>query len=137
MLTRKGSRPRSSIFVLFACLSVCLLISHPCSPERDGSTPLHVAARSGHARTLRLLLTLPSAHPDHPDAASHTPLHLACTVGRPAAAVVLLGAGADPNVADINGDTSLMWACYNDNHRYVIFFCDFFLCSTLAGFYCF
>ena len=43
----------------------------------------------------------------------YTPLHLASGAGRTGAVTVLLGQGADPNIASRSGDTPLHLACQN------------------------
>lgn len=72
--------------------------------NENGDTCMHVAAKSGHAEIVSLLLHH-GAERDRLGSRSRTPLHLASIYGHLEAADVLLAAGADANIVlmDANG----------------------------------
>ena len=76
---------------------------------RNGRTPLHYAAESGHVEMIRALF-LAQAKLDLPDEKRMTPLHLAANSNQDAAAACLIGCGANPNAQHIGGQTPLMLA---------------------------
>lgn len=84
-----------------------------------GSTPLHLAARLGHAGIVDCLIE----HDADVDARDfqyeYTPLHCAAAFGSKMAAAVLLRNGAKPNERDCRDRTYLYLAAYN-NHPSVI-----------------
>ncbi|XP_047104840.1 ankyrin repeat, PH and SEC7 domain containing protein secG-like [Schistocerca piceifrons] len=72
----------------------------------EQSTPLHWAARSGHAGVVRLLVGA-SADPNARDRWGRTPLHIAAMRGDAEAAAELLLAGADRGARNEDGRTPL------------------------------
>ncbi|XP_049796997.1 poly [ADP-ribose] polymerase tankyrase-1-like [Schistocerca nitens] len=74
--------------------------------SRYQSTPLHVAADSGHAGVVRLLAGA-SAYPNARDFLGRTPLHWAAVGGHAEAAAELLLAGADRGALDDEARTPL------------------------------
>ena len=91
----------------------------------DGWTALHLAAAQGHLALVRGLLAVPNMSVDALGSANRTPLLLACGARRyedfddePAAdgaemqevVRLLLGAHADPNLADVDECSPLMYA---------------------------
>ena len=87
--------------------------------DPDGFTPLHLAARSGHANVVAVLLAK-GADVNATDHIGETPLHLAANEGRQEIAEKLLAAGADVNAKGDNGWTPMRVASYC-RHRRVIF----------------
>eukprot|EP01116_Phalansterium_solitarium_P002159 TRINITY_DN1202_c0_g1_i11.p2 TRINITY_DN1202_c0_g1~~TRINITY_DN1202_c0_g1_i11.p2 ORF type:complete len:361 (+),score=111.58 TRINITY_DN1202_c0_g1_i11:3888-4970(+) len=77
----------------------------------NGSSPLHVAAESGHADLVGTLLHDETVAVDGRNVHEETPLFLAATDGREAAVSALLAAGANPNLPDESGHTPLAVAC--------------------------
>lgn len=99
---------------LFGCVSMALLISActgiPLGREGShdaGAAHLHAVTRAGNPSTLKNLLN----HRVNPDArepeTSRTLLVTAILAGRRDQLVVLLRAGADPNLTDSVGNTAL------------------------------
>lgn len=83
----------------------------------SGATPLQMTANQfrgdlshDHAQVLDLLLQAKALIDERAGALSRTALHLAVTSGTAHAVKLLLDYGADPLLADKNGDTSIMLA---------------------------
>ncbi len=76
---------------------------------REGFTPLHEAALSGHDVLCRLLCEC-GADRDLRDFYGKSALHVACEAGHLGAAGVLLRYGADPVLRDLTGATPLIYA---------------------------
>lgn len=79
------------------------------SKDQDGSTLLHLAARTGQRDVAALLL----AHKAEVDARcndGNTPLHLAASTGKIDVAKLLLAHKANINARNVNGDTPLYLA---------------------------
>lgn len=72
-------------------------------------SPLHLAARSGHAALVGFLLAS-GDDANRRDAAGQTPLHLVAALGRDGVVEKLLKSGADVNATDTAGETPLMEA---------------------------
>jgi len=77
----------------------------PESPDHEGWTLIHEAARKGHDRILELLLQH-GAYRDRLDRFHRTPLHEAAEEGRLACVRVLLEDGADIRFNDSDGRTA-------------------------------
>ncbi len=73
------------------------------TPQGDGMTALHWAARSGHAGTARLLLEAGANPGATTRNGAYTPLHLASQSGNASIVRDLLAAGADPNAPTSTG----------------------------------
>lgn len=72
----------------------------------DGETLLILATRHGHPETVRLLLAQ-GARPDQADHQQITPLMEAAITNRTDLLDLLLAAGADPGLTDVDGHTAL------------------------------
>ena len=79
------------------------------TPQPDGTTALHWAARHDDLSTAKSLLAA-KANPNAANRYGVTPLSLACTNGTAALVTALLAAGADANLALRGGETPLMTA---------------------------
>ena len=81
--------------------------------DRNGMTPLLLAARKGNSETVRLLL----AHGANVNAQDYylawTPLILASALGHKKVVKLLLEHGADIDIKDQNGMTALKYAVKN------------------------
>lgn len=94
-------------------------LPHPC-PTSDmaaaapGERALHIAARNGKVEIVRLLLERARANPNATDDKGGTPLLAACDSSNVHVEVVrlLLGAGADPALAETNGIVPLHVVAY-------------------------
>ena len=82
------------------------------------STPMHLAARHGHAEVVKVLLE-EGAKLTVSDEEGRTPLHIASKYSQPIVLSLLLDAGADCNVADNYHATALAIACERGNHEVV------------------
>lgn len=80
----------------------------------SGETPLHYAARDGHAEVARALIE-GGAYVDIRDAEGVTALLVAARFGHLNYAQVLVEAGADVNMADNSGNSPLMYAARDSN----------------------
>ncbi|KAK4207314.1 ankyrin repeat-containing domain protein, partial [Rhypophila decipiens] len=91
--------------------AVSLLLQYradPSSSNLDGYTPLYYALVQGYQNSARRLLA--AVTPNNPIVYvphNTTALHVACRYAFSSMAKVLLEAGADPNLGDINGRTPL------------------------------
>ncbi|XP_069491549.1 ankyrin repeat domain-containing protein 27 isoform X2 [Ambystoma mexicanum] len=84
--------------------------------NRDGFTPLHIAAQHGHPGLVSLLLKH-GANVGAKNGNYAVPLHLACQAGNLQVVKCLLDCSAKENKKDINGSTPLMYACLNGQHE--------------------
>ena len=69
---------------------------------KNGSMPLHLAARRGNEEIVKVLLDQPSVHVDAKDSSGKTALHLACSEGHRNVCQILLNFGA--NITEISAD---------------------------------
>ena len=74
--------------------------------DRNGQTPLHLAAMWGRKDVVQLLLNAGADHNKANDL-GYTPLHFAAPNEHKDVVELLLNAGAEPNKADILGETPL------------------------------
>lgn len=97
--------------------AVAVLLEHgadPEAPDRGGWTPLLLAARSGDAEVVDLLLAAGVPVDGLGGEGSRsTPLLVAAITGRETAALALLAAGADPDARNASGATALMFAAHH------------------------
>ena len=82
------------------------------------STPMHLAARHGHAEVVKVLLE-EGAKLTVSDEEGRTPLHIASKYSQPTVLSLLLDACADCNVVDKYHATALDIACEKGNHEVV------------------
>ena len=81
-------------------------------------TPLHLAARHGHAEVVKVLLEN-GANLIARDKNGLTPLHTASEYSQVPVVTLLLDAHADCNATNNDGDTALILACRNGSHMVV------------------
>ena len=79
------------------------------SKDKDGNTPLHLAAREGNKEEVELLLK-GGAQVDLQNEDGHTALHAAAREGNKGVVELLLEKGADPNCKDKDGNNALILA---------------------------
>eukprot|EP01050_Picozoa_sp_SAG11_P011190 SAG11_NODE_1169_length_5616_cov_44.787566_5_plen_112_part_00 len=70
--------------------------------DKNGATPLHLAAWKGHSELVTTLLS-EGADSNAQDRAGWTPLHWAAFKGRSSAAAALISGGADETITDHSG----------------------------------
>ena len=77
-------------------------------PERDFSTPLHLAVASGREDFVSVLLRHPKIDPNRPNrTGKRFPLHVAAEKGQARLVLPLLRSGADPDARMENGSSAL------------------------------
>ena len=76
------------------------------------TSPLHLAAESGHTEIVEILLEH-GAHPNLPDIEGTTPLHLSIYYRHPATVEALIKHDANPNAQNYQGFTPLHFAAEN------------------------
>ena len=82
-------------------------VHHDGTGERTGYTPLHYAARNGHAECVALLLRSGASVLARTAAGRATPLHRAAYAGRAEVCKALVRAGAPVDAQDADGETAL------------------------------
>ncbi len=87
-------------------------------PDREGITPLMLAAGAGHGSMVRALLDL-GADCASEDSQCRTALHHAATSGSVSVVEILLAAGADAGAVDAFGETALHVAASRGDVRVV------------------
>lgn len=88
---------------------VVKLIDRGADVNKPGWAPLHYAATKGHLDVMNLLLEK-HAYIDAASPNGSTPLMMAAMYGTPAAVKLLLEAGADPTLKNIQGLTAIDFA---------------------------
>lgn len=76
-----------------------------CSSDKDGWTPMHIAAANGHTSVITILFQHDEGSLEWPDNEGRTPLQRACYYGRKGAAELLLNYKADIESQDDKGKT--------------------------------
>jgi len=74
--------------------------------DEAGLTLLHWAADRGHCEVAKLLLDAEPSMLNVQDAEGQTALHYAASCGHKGLVLLLLERGADPNIADVEGETA-------------------------------
>ena len=82
--------------------------------DASGDTCLHYAARNDCCTEVLQAIISHGGDVNATSIENVTPLMLACVKGNKDAINVLLNAGADPNIADADGDTCLHYTAWND-----------------------
>eukprot|EP00055_Hartaetosiga_balthica_P006017 m.18470 g.18470 ORF g.18470 m.18470 type:complete len:453 (+) comp4965_c0_seq1:101-1459(+) len=85
-------------------------ISQVHTKNKDGLSPVHVAAKAGYHETVTFLLKKKSAV-DPVDKKGQTPLHFASVSGSTDSLQALIAHQADTEKKDVNGNTALLLAC--------------------------
>ena len=86
-----------------------LLISKNSDVNKTGWAPLHYAATNGHLEVMSLLLD-ENAYIDAASPNGTTPLMMAAHYGTPSAVKLLLEAGADPMLKNVQGLNAIDFA---------------------------
>ncbi|TVY83735.1 Ankyrin repeat domain-containing protein [Lachnellula suecica] len=84
--------------------------ANPASKNKEGRTPLLIAARGGHVKIVQALLNTGLAKMESGDKNGKTPLMNATERGRIGVVKLLLDAGSNPNTKDKYGWTALFYA---------------------------
>lgn len=92
--------------------------------DKDGVTPLHIAAQEGHVDIVDYLLSN-QADPNIKNKDGETPLHLAAQEGHDKIVRSLLSNQADQNIKNKDGETPLLWAAQEGY--------DYIVCSLLSN----
>ena len=88
---------------------VVQLIERGADVNKPGWAPLHYAATKGHLEVMKVLLEN-HAYIDAASPNGSTPLMMAAMYGTPSAVKLLLEAGADPSLKNIQGLTAIDFA---------------------------
>ena len=81
----------------------------------NGSTALHMAARSGNKKVAEILVACHEVEINSRDMTRQTPLHVACANGDKELCALLLGNGADLTIKSAEGKTPLHMAVSGGN----------------------
>lgn len=101
--------------------SLVLVGSPPASmlQNKNGWSPLHIAAFQGNAMVLRMLLTQSHVDLSIPDSEGATPLHVAVAAGHLECVRLILSIGAPLNAKTLAGDTPLHFALRLGHHQLI------------------
>ena len=81
----------------------------------NGSTALHIGARSGNRKVAEILVACHEVEINSRDKTRQTPLHVACANGDEDLCALLLGNGADPRMKSAEEKTPLHMAVSGGN----------------------
>ena len=103
------------LFLRFNCLSTVaeVLLPRGADPNlkgKNGSIPLHLAARKGNEEIVKILLDHPADHVNATDGSGKTALHLACSGGHEKVCRILLNYGANIKAVSEDKMTPLLCA---------------------------
>ena len=114
-----GARDAAQGTALYCCASgghieiARMLVEAGCPPSAcviAGQQAIHFASQNNHPAFVEWLLDQEVAVDPRTSQGKCTPLHYACMRGSVEAAAVLLRRGADPNAADVDGQSCLSYA---------------------------
>ena len=94
------------------------LTDNPNAPDKDGYTPIHVAAEFGRTEIVKFLASL-TDNPNVADNDEETPIHMAAKNGHTEIVKILAPMTDNPNVADKYGETPIHMAAKNGNTEIV------------------
>ena len=113
-----------------ACTLLLGRDADPNSPDSNGRTPVHLAAKNGHTALLELLLDSGKANLEVQDAYGMTPLLMAAMKNQTAAADLLLSRGASVFTVGSDGSSPLHIAARNGHAAAVSYLVEHGAAST-------
>ena len=123
-----GAELRAAAYIgdVDAVLALIRQGAHPCDPDDEGFTAIHIAAQEGHEYLASVLLEHPcvNANVNVESRSRITPLHSACAHGQVQVALVLLKHGADHEARASAGETPLYRAVFMRHLEVVIALLD-------------
>lgn len=111
---------RATLAVALSCTTVAVAQNMPPAEVTQGNLLVHDVAKTGSGEELKALLAKDPQLLNVKNIRGSTPLHLAAINPDPSVIEVLLGAGADVNVADDDGFTPLHMAAFHRQADYAL-----------------